>query len=104
MVISIRIFVIFLVACLHWTPAKGEDGAVARLSSSTQAVASLETSVPEGRENKTTDLSGAQGARGFEVGNDPVGDPVPAGVSDLADDLVSRGTQTMMVAEYMYRL
>ena len=105
MVISIRIFVLLLVACLHWTLAQGEDEAVGRLDSSTQPVASLETSVPERWENNNTpDMAAGQGARGFDVGKDPVGDPGPAGVSGLADGLVYRGTQTMIVAEYMYRL
>ena len=104
MVISIRVFVLFLVACLHWTLAQGEDEAVGRFDSSTQPVAGLEAGVPARWKKNTSDLSGGQGARDFEVGKDSVGDPGPAAVSDLPDGLVYRGTQTMMVAEYMYRL
>ena len=104
MVISIRVFALFLFVCLHWTPAQGEDEAVERLDSSKQPIASLETGVPERWKKNTPDLSGGQGARGFEVGKDSVGDPRPAGVSDLADGLIYRGTQSLIVAEYTYRL
>jgi len=104
MVISIRFLALFMFLCLHWTLAQGEDEAVGRLDSSTQPVASLETGAPERWENSTPALTGGQGARVIEVGKDLVGDPGPAAVSDLPDGLVYRGTQTMMVAEYMYRL
>lgn len=104
MVISIRGLALFIFVCVHWTSVQGQDEAVGRLDSSKQPVASLETGAPERWENSRPDLTGGQGARGFEVGKDLVANPRPAGVSDLADDLVYRGRQTMMVAEYMYRL
>jgi len=104
MVISIRVFPIFLIACLYWTSAHGEDEVFGRLDSMTGLPANLDMGVPKARESSTLTLSGGQGAGGLEVGEDSDDDAGPGGAPHLADRLVYRGIQATIVAEYMYRL
>ena len=105
MVISIRsFFSLFLIVCLYWTAAQGEDEAVGRPDSMAELPANLDMGVAKARESITLTSSAGQGVGDFEVGADADEDSGQAGTRQLPDQLIYGGIHAMIAAEYMYRL